>query len=219
MTRRAITSLTVLVIGVCGYVSPVGAHRLDEYLQATRVAIDADRIGLEIDLTPGANIASGIIGLLDTDKNGRISDAEADAYTRQVLAAISLSVDGQPARVSLVSRQFPQFDEMALGTGTIRLRAEAHTSPGVGSHQVVFLNTHAPETSVYLVNALVPSDPRVRIDAPHRDPIQRGLTMEFDVAPDAVRFRGVWLETASAVIGTLVISSRRRGTAHAVHRR
>ena len=32
--------------------APAGAHRLDEYLQATRVSIDLDRVGLEIDLTP-----------------------------------------------------------------------------------------------------------------------------------------------------------------------
>src|SRR5689334_7014001 len=32
------------------------AHRLDEYLQATRVDVGADGIGIEIDLTPGANI-------------------------------------------------------------------------------------------------------------------------------------------------------------------
>ena len=38
--------------------APAGAHRLDEYLQTTRVAIDIDRVGLDIDLTPGTSMAA-----------------------------------------------------------------------------------------------------------------------------------------------------------------
>ena len=54
------------------------AHRLDEYLQATRVAIARDRIDLEIDLTPGATIAASIATEIDTDRDGRFSPAEGE---------------------------------------------------------------------------------------------------------------------------------------------
>ena len=40
--------LTVLLMPL-----PAGAHRLDEYLQATRVGIERDRVSIDIDLTPG----------------------------------------------------------------------------------------------------------------------------------------------------------------------
>ena len=56
------------------------AHRLDEYLQAARVSLARDRIALEVDLTPGANIAPAIVALLDRDGDGTISPIEAEAY-------------------------------------------------------------------------------------------------------------------------------------------
>ena len=37
------------------------AHRLDEYLQAARLSLAHTRVELEIDLTPGASVADGII--------------------------------------------------------------------------------------------------------------------------------------------------------------
>jgi len=37
----------------------------------TRVAIDTDRVGLEIDLTAGANVASRIFASIDSDRDGR----------------------------------------------------------------------------------------------------------------------------------------------------
>jgi len=33
------------------------AHRVDEYLQATRLSIDLDRVEVEINLTPGIDLA------------------------------------------------------------------------------------------------------------------------------------------------------------------
>ena len=33
------------------------AHRLDEYLQAARIAVDNGRVDLDLDLTPGAAVA------------------------------------------------------------------------------------------------------------------------------------------------------------------
>ena len=46
------------------------AHRLDEYLQATRVAIERGRVTVEIDLTPGASLAADCFEqLLDLPRN------------------------------------------------------------------------------------------------------------------------------------------------------
>ena len=47
------------------------AHQLDEYLQATRIAVDAIGSSLEIDLTPGAALAEQIFALLDRDSDRR----------------------------------------------------------------------------------------------------------------------------------------------------
>ena len=55
---------------------------------------------------------------------------------------------------------------------------------GAGHHQVVYSNTHRSESSVYLVNALVPADSRIQIAGQQRDRAQHGLTFEYTVAGD-----------------------------------
>ena len=81
---------------------------------------------------------------------------------------------------------FPQFHDMSLGVGTIRLRATAKVPPAsAGHHQISFLNTHRTESSVYLVNALVPANPRIQLADQRRDRAQLGLTLDYQVVGDA----------------------------------
>jgi hypothetical protein len=162
--------------------SPAGAHRVDEYLQATRIAVDIDRIDLEIDLTPGMTVAPEVSGWIDTDRDGHVSQAESDAYAREILRSVALSVDGRQLPVAFVEMHVPELGEMSAGTGTIRLRATAKMSPtAAGHHQVAYANTHRSASSVYLVNALVPADSRIQIGGQQRDRAQHGLTLEYTV--------------------------------------
>ena len=39
------------------------AHRLDQYLQATRLSLEKNQVGVEIDLTPGVEVAQAIFAL------------------------------------------------------------------------------------------------------------------------------------------------------------
>jgi hypothetical protein len=43
------------------------------------------------------------------------------------------------------------------------------------------LNTHQPESSVYLVNALIPENPRIQLGDPRRDRAQHSLTLDYTV--------------------------------------
>ena len=196
-----------VMVGWLWAAAPADAHRLDEYLQATRIGVNQNRIDLEIDLTGGASIAEQIFAMVDANRDGQINDAEGDAYARRVIAAIRLSVDSRPLSVTLVSRTFPDRQAMGLGLGTIRLRATAPASAGTGRHAIVYLNTHVAASSVYLVNALLPSDERIQISAQQRDVEQRGVTVDYRVAPSEGWVRGGWLMTAVAMLGVL----RRRG--------
>jgi hypothetical protein len=166
--------------------SPARAHRLDEYLQASRLLIDTDRVDLEIDLTAGVAMASQVFGWIDTNGDGEISTAEGEAYAREMLRSVVLKIDGRLAPVTLVESSFPQFQDMSLGLGTIRLRATAKIRAATaGRHQVAFLNTHQPESSVYLVNALIPENSRIQLGEPRRDIAQHGLTLDYTFASDA----------------------------------
>jgi hypothetical protein len=205
--RRFVVSFAVLGVWLATPAS-AGAHRLDEYLQATRLSIDFERVSLEIDLTAGVALAPQVFAWMDTNRDGLISDAEAEAYARQVLGSVALSVDGRPAPIALVEIRVPQFRDMNLGVGTIRVRATANVSAAAaGRHQVSYLNMHRSESSVYLVNALVPTDARIQIAGQRRDRSQHGLTLDYTV-------RGApWARTCSllaglAMAGVLVFTRR-----------
>src|ERR1022692_566170 len=183
--RRPLTLLAVVSVWLAT-LPPAGAHRVDEYLQATLLSVDIEHLDLEIDLTPGIALASEVFAWIDTNRDGEISNAEGEAYARQMLGSVVLKVDGRPVPVTLVEISFPQFRDMRLGVGTIRLRATAKVAAATaGRHQVSFLNTHRTESSVYLVNALVPVNPRIQLADQRRDRAQLGLTLDYTVMADA----------------------------------
>ena len=202
MTRAMTKPLVALAFAVAlvGRAPSACAHRLDEYLQAMRVGIDIDRVNLEIDLTPGVSIARRVTGWIDTNADGQLSQAEAMSYGQQVLSALALSVDQHAVPLSLVDVQGPSVDDMVRGLGTIRLRASAATSSGRnGRHQLTVINSHHPEASVYLANALVPADASIHIASQERDREQHELTIDYDVGMPAGWMRMSWL------LGALVI--------------
>jgi hypothetical protein len=190
------------------------AHRLDEYLQATRVEVEPDRISIEIDLTPGATIAGAVLGWIDTNRDGAISTSEGDAYVRDVLRDVSLDVDATRTSLTVVGREFPSWEAVRLGTGSIRVRAVASVqSLSSGRHRVAIVNAHHAADSVYLANALVPTDHRIRIAEQRRDQLQRTLTIEYDVA--GAWTRAGWLASAVIMLG-FVVFTRRRVTKNAM---
>ncbi len=178
MTRALLSAVVVILIAP----AETSAHRLDEYLQAMRVSLERGRISIEIDLTPGAIIASGIITLLDRDRDGQISPLEAQAYGEDVLSDLIVEFDGVPVAVVLTRVELPPLDGMRHGLGAIRLQALSEVGPfSAGRHHVHLRNSHAPVPSVYLVNALVPDDRDIGVIAQTRDPQQQEVRIEYEV--------------------------------------
>jgi hypothetical protein len=207
--------LSFAVLGVwLATPAPAGAHRLDEYLQATRLSIDLERVGLEIDLTAGAAVAPEVFASIDANLDGQISNAEGEAYARQMLRSVLLSVDGRPAPITLVEIRVPPFRDMTLGVGTIQVRATANVSAaGAGRHQVSYFNAHRSEASVYLVNALVPANPRIQLAGQRRDRTQHGLTLDYTVMADARWTQIYSLLAGLAMAGALALTRRPRTNA------
>jgi hypothetical protein len=175
--RNGIALLGVLLV----FSQPSGAHRLDEYLQATRLSLAGDRIGLEIDLTPGVDVAPMIFALINTDHDGRISEREGRAYANRFLNELVLELDGQRLRLTLVGTYFPTFQQMSAGTGTIRIQAEARCANAHGLHSLFYQNNHMSEMSAYLVNALVPATRNIEITEQQRDEQQRGIRLSLTI--------------------------------------
>jgi len=210
MTRGGLVA-AALMAGAMFIPPRLDAHRLDEYLQATRLSVAIDQIDLEIDLTPGVSIAERIVNAIDTDRNGRFSPAESDAYARTVLNALSLTADQRALPLVPGEQVFPAREAMLEGLGTIRLRASAGLpgTPG-GRHTIDYRNAYRAEASVYLANTLVPDDRRITIGAQDRDPLQQRLTVTYDVASNGTRRGG---GIAAGVIVLLIVTARRRRAA------
>ena len=209
MKFRLLVALAALAAWLAG-AAALEAHRLDEYLQATRLAIAIDRVDLEIDLTPGAAIAAATFHPIDRDGDQRVSTAEGEAFAREVLRALSITADGQPAAISLVDSRFPDLTEAAAGVGVVRLRAVVHlAAAGSGRHTIAYVNNHRPAASVYLANALVPADTRIAIARQQRDPLQQTLTVDYEVS--AGGWSRMWMTAAGfAAIAALVYARRAR---------
>jgi len=163
----------------------LSAHRLDEYLQAARLSLARDQITLELDVTPGANIAGRAVALVDRNADGRISPLEAEAYGRLVVGGIHLDVDGRDVPLALSHVEAPSIPEMNDGLGSVRMVAVGSLREPVsaGHHQVYFRNDHRPESAAYLVNALVPANREIAIVGQRRDGQQREIRIDYIVRP------------------------------------
>jgi hypothetical protein len=91
----------------------------------------------------------------------------------------------------------------------IQLRAVApliHISNGV--HHLSFRNAHRRNVSVYLANALVPTDGRIAINAQHRDAAQTDLTIEYTLRTHLAPTKPFWplgLFAAAAALSVVLI--------------
>jgi hypothetical protein len=177
-----------------------GAHRLDEYLQATLIGVTRDGTDIEIQLTPGVAMLPVLMAVIDGDGDGRISPEEERAYVGRVAREVELRVDGVAAPLSLVESTFPTIEAMREGLGTIRLKLRTARS----GHELRFENRHLPQVSVYLVNCLAaPSDGLV-VRRQQRDSAQKAIELEYsfggDVAP-GITMGSFW----PAAIGMLLV--------------
>ncbi len=189
-------------------VTDLSAHRRDELLQAARIAIAPGRVELELDLAPGIAIADALIAEIDRDRDGTFSATETSEFVMRVSGAIALAIDGRPLHIEPIVEAFPDAAALRTGDSIIRLQSTLKL-PGLsnGDHQLSFRNTHRPEMSVYLANALVPDGDAIVINAQTRDPDQRMLTIDYSIGGERLATLPVWLFGAGAVVW---LSARRR---------
>ena len=138
----------VALLAVLGAAIPASAHRLDEYLQALRVDVRADGIVVELDLTPGANLAADVVAALDTNADAAIDPSEADAYVSSVMGSLEASVDDRRVALDLVGRTVPSLEEVRRGTGVISLVARDDFDKSSGGHRLSQTNVYRKDDSV-----------------------------------------------------------------------
>lgn len=204
MKRTGLVALALLLVTPCAAL----AHRVDEYLQATRVMMSRDRITLDVDLTPGSEIAAALLPLLDANGDGTVSPVEAQAYAERMVREVIVQLDGRSVPLTLARVEVPTTGEMREGTGAIQVRAVGSIGRvAVGRRRLDVTNQHQPVPSVYSINALVPDDRRLTVAGQTRDPRQRTVRIDYDVAP------GWPLQLAWLAAGVLLLSTIRGAAA------
>ena len=188
--RLALTSMLLLVPAL-----PAGAHRLDELLQATYVAVGAEQTRIELHLAVGAEVAGQIRGLVDRDRDGAMSAAERERFVIEHLAQVDLTIDGRRQRLTLGRHEFPDDGALAAGVGVIRVTGVT-AAPGEGRHALVVTNRTVPAISVYQANALQPQTDKIEIVAQSRDLRQQTLRVDYTVAEAPLTTAAiVWIST------------------------
>jgi hypothetical protein len=189
--------------------STVSAHRLDECLQAARIAIEPGWIELDMSLTPGVDVADQIVADIDRDGDGSFSPGERQAFATRVFASLDLTHDGRQVDLVTAAMTFPDVDAVGRGEGTIQLRSTAALpAQAAGQHQVSFRNRYRPDVSVYLANALIPESNRIAVTAQRRDPTQRDLTIDYVMGAGQRPSMSIWL-LGGVVIGLTALLIKR----------
>jgi hypothetical protein len=171
-----------LLLALLAFPSAVCAHRLDEYLQATLVAIEPRDVRLQINLTPGVAVAGQILALIDGDRDGVISTKEEAAYAELLKRDLIVRLDQRNVELKLTASSFPAPTELRAGEGIIQLDFSTTAGPvTVGVHELILENRHLPAVSVYLINAALPRSDSVQVTRQKRNADQSVGEIEFAV--------------------------------------
>jgi hydrogenase/urease accessory protein HupE len=198
--------ITAFAIVVLFAAVPAFAHRLDEYLQATTFELRKERVDVQMRLTPGVEVLGSVLAAIDTNGDGVISPVEQRAYAEKVCRDVSLTIDGKPAPLRVMSLGFPKLEEMQEGLGEILLNFDAAVPAGGADRRLVFVNHHQPAISVYLANCLVLADPAIRVTDQNRNYTQSHYEVDYTqgavaaVAPGATRWQHLrtWLDSSGS---------------------
>jgi hypothetical protein len=181
--KSVVDEMKPVVGAVCALLSllpaPAFAHRLDEYLQATLIGVEKDRVHVEMRLAPGVAVVPALLKKIDTDGDGVLSSTEDQAYAEEVVRDVSLAIDGRRLTLHLVAWTYSSVDMLKDGMGDIRLELDGVVPPGAGARVLTFENHHEPDISAYLVNAEVPIDADIRIASQNRNYVQSFYRLSY----------------------------------------
>ena len=143
-----------LLLALLAFPSAVFAHRLDEYLQATLVVIEPGEVRLQINLTPGVDVAEQVLALIDCNRDSVISKSEITAYAESLKRDLIVRLDQRNVELKLTASDFPEPTELRTGLGIIQMEFSVKPSSlAAGVHKLTLENRHLPGLSVYLFNA------------------------------------------------------------------
>jgi HupE / UreJ protein len=170
----------IAALMLCTLAAPAFAHRLDEYLEATMLSVERDHVEGSMRLVPGVAVSERVIASIDANRDGVISKEEGDAYAQRVLGDVMLSVDGERVETRLTGAEYPEIWRLKEGMGEIEVEFRTELPRGGAQRRLVFENRNESGMAAYLVNVLVPQDPRIAITGQQRNVNQSHYEVDFE---------------------------------------
>ncbi len=161
--------------------TPADAHPLDVYLQASYITVQSTGVGIEVDISPGTEVAADLVARLDTDHDGKFSDEEGRAFADVVVADLAVSVDGTSLPITIANVGLPTYKATAAGYGTVKIVATAPGPVSTGTHTVAYENRSRASKSVFQANAFLQDGLRARVGTQERDADQSTLTFPVTI--------------------------------------
>jgi hypothetical protein len=172
-----------LLLSLLALPATVFAHRDDEYLQAILVAIEPAGVKLEMNLTPGIEVAEQVIAIIDRNRDGVISTNEAAAYAESLKGDLDLRLDGRDLELKLNGCEFVDPRDLRTGSGIIQMEFSAPGALSAGTHRLKLENRHLTDISVFLINAARPNSAAVQVTRQKRNDNQSVGEIEFIFDP------------------------------------
>jgi hypothetical protein len=129
-----------------------GAHPVDEVVQGAYLTLTPGKVLLELDLTPGSQVAGTMLKALDVNGDGKASGAEARAYAVKVLKQSTLTLGGVVVPWTLDTVTVPPLNILKIGGDTLKIYASARRQDAAGGQVLGYQNRYQPVKSQWIAN-------------------------------------------------------------------
>lgn len=171
------------------FAGAASAHPMDEVVQSAYLTLMPSAVFLELELTPGPEVASALLGSLDPNADRRITNEEAHAYAQRVLQDSKLTIDGAAVEWALQEVVVPFYENIELASDIVRIYAISNRFDRAGSHTLGYNNQYRPAKSQCIANIFMQHGLgwRHHVTRQSRSDDGRRITVNYFSEPEAVR--------------------------------
>ena len=163
---------------------PVGAHPVDEIVQGAYLALAPGEVRLELDLTPGTEVAEAFLTSIDVNGDQRISEPEGRAFALRVLQQSTLMLDGKLATWRLDRVSAPAYQGLRQEGDTLKIYAIARRPDRAGARTLAYENRYNPAKSQCIANIFLQPGAgwRFQVGGQKHSQDGRGLSVSYAAA-------------------------------------
>jgi ABC-type nickel/cobalt efflux system permease component RcnA/Tol biopolymer transport system component len=194
MSANNLVAILVLVFAYFPLALPVQAHPADVHFHAIHLSLTPSAVSLRWEMRPGPLLVAWVWSQADADQDGRVSQAEADAWGAAQAKCLSATLGGQELLLHFDKAVFPaHWREMQASTAHPVLTLSAEWPDGTGND--VHLKFHnglneAKSISWYGITALGAT----AFHGPRQEAskLSLGLVRNRGLAPEAEGWLSTW---------------------------